>query len=190
MGRVVFLLEEYSMKALLDGLLPRLFPQLVFQCVPHDGKGDLEKSIPRKLRGWREPGVRFVVVRDNDREDCLDLKRSLRELCAVRPEQDCLIRIACQELEAWYLGEPDALADAFKKESLRRIGSRARFRKPDAVHYPARALSRLVPQYQKISGARALAGRLTREGNRSPSFQAMLDGVERLASRPYTPHHH
>ena len=59
MNRVVFLLEEYSMKALLDGLLPRLFPDLLFQCVPHDGKGDLEKSIPRKLRAWREPGVRF-----------------------------------------------------------------------------------------------------------------------------------
>ncbi len=64
MNRVVFLLEEYSMKALLDGLLPRLFPDLLFQCVPHDGKGDLERSIPRKLRAWREPGVRFVIVRD------------------------------------------------------------------------------------------------------------------------------
>ena len=61
MNRVVFLVEEYSMTELLDGLLPRLFPELVFQCVPHHGKGDLEKSITRKLRGWREPGVRFVV---------------------------------------------------------------------------------------------------------------------------------
>ena len=190
MNRVVFLLEEYSMKALLDGLLPRLFPDLRFQCVPHDGKGDLEKSIPRKLRAWREPGVRFVVVRDNDRGDCVALKEYLRGLCADRPEEDCLIRIACQELEAWYLGEPDALADAFKKESLRRIGSRARFRKPDAVHYPARALSQLVPQYQKISGARALANHLTRQRNRSPSFQATMDGVERLGSRPAATHHH
>ena len=47
MSRVVFLLEEYSMKALLDALLPRLFPDLRFLCVPHEGKGDLEKSIPR-----------------------------------------------------------------------------------------------------------------------------------------------
>lgn len=46
MNRVVFLLEEYSMKVLLDGLLPRLFPDLLFQCVPHDGKGDLETVSP------------------------------------------------------------------------------------------------------------------------------------------------
>ena len=34
------------MKTLLDILLPRLFPDLLFQCVPHDGKNDLERSIP------------------------------------------------------------------------------------------------------------------------------------------------
>ncbi|MXW56331.1 MAG: DUF4276 family protein [Gemmatimonadales bacterium] len=182
MSRVVFLLEEYSMKTLLDGLLPRLFPDLLFQCVPHDGKDDLEKSIPRKLRGWREPGVRFVIVRGNDRGDCIALKERLRGLCSVRPEADWIIRIACQELEAWYLGEPDALADAFEEESLRRIGSRARFRQPDAIHYPADALARLIPKFQKVSGARLLAKHLTRERNRSPSFQTTLNGIERLAS--------
>jgi len=182
MNRVIFLLEEYSMRVLLEGLLPRLFPSLLFQCVHHDGKGDLEKSIPRKLRAWKEPGVRFVIVRDNDGKDCVALKDHLRRLCSYRPEHDFIIRIACQELEAWYLGEPDALADGFKKESLRRIGLQARFRKPDAVRYPARALVQLVPEYQKISGARVLANHLTRERNHSHSFQAMLDGIARFAA--------
>ena len=40
-GRLVFLLEEPSMKTLLDGLLPRLFPcwqaGTHFLCVPHEG---------------------------------------------------------------------------------------------------------------------------------------------------------
>ena len=65
------------MKVLLDGLLPRLLPDLPFLCVPHEGKQDLEKSIPRKLRAWREPGVRFVVVQDNDGSDCLARKQHL-----------------------------------------------------------------------------------------------------------------
>ena len=33
MTRMIFLLEEPSMKTLLDILLPRLFPDLLFQCV-------------------------------------------------------------------------------------------------------------------------------------------------------------
>ena len=96
------------MRVLLDGLLPRLFPYLDFQCVPHEGKGDLERSIPRKLHAWREPGIRFAVVRDNDRGDCRALKKALLGLCETggRPgrRSEPLIRIVCQELEAWYLG--------------------------------------------------------------------------------------
>jgi len=81
MRRVVFLVEERSMKTLLDGLLPRLIPGRSFICIPHEGKQDLEKSIPRKLKAWREPGARFVVVRDNDGGDCRALKQRLVGLC-------------------------------------------------------------------------------------------------------------
>ena len=88
------------MQVLLDGLLPRLFPDLPFLCVPHKGKRDLERSIPRKLRAWREPGVRFAVIRDNDGGDCEQLKAKLKQLCNQNGRADTLIRIACQELEA------------------------------------------------------------------------------------------
>ncbi len=109
MTKVVFLLEEESMRVLLEGFLPRIFPQLNFQCIHHEGKSDLEKSIPRKLRAWREPGVRFVVLRDNDGTDCVFLKQRLLKICSDAGRSDTLVRIVCEELEAWYLGEPDAL---------------------------------------------------------------------------------
>ena len=144
----------------------------------------MEKSLPNKLRGWREPGVRFVIVRDNDGGDCLALKDHLRRLCSDRSEEDWLVRSACQELEAWYLGEPDALAEAFDKESLRWIGLCRSFRSPDAVLHPAKALTKLIPEFQKVSGARRLAQYLTRERNSSPSFHALLDGVEQLTFPP------
>ena len=169
------------MRVLLDGLLPRLFPGLPFLCVPHEGKGDLERSIPRKLQGWREPGVRFAVVRDNDGGDCCALKERLRGLCRAGHRDDTLVRIVCQELEAWYLGEPDALADAFGREGLRRIGQQARFREPDAVRRPAEAVEQLVPEFQKVSGARRMAGHLSRERNGSESFQAFVAGIGGIA---------
>ena len=169
------------MKALLDGLLPRLFPDLPFFCLAHEGKRDLEKSIPRKLRAWREPGVRFVVLRDNDGGDCIALKRRLVELCRRDQRRNVLVRIVCQELEAWYLGEPDALADAFDRNELRRLGNRARYRDPDAIRRPSDAVGERIPDFQKISGARRLARHLTRERNRSASFHALMRGIEALA---------
>ena len=180
MNRVVFLLEEASMRDLLDGLLPRLYPELAFSYLVHEGKNDLEKSIPHKLRAWRGPGVRFVVLRDNDGGDCLLLKQRLMQSCRAAGRPDTTVRIVCQELEAWYLGEPDALADAFGKESLRRIGGRARFRDPDAVPQPSEALKRLVPGFRKVNGAKTMAGFITRERNYSKSFQVLLTGLDKL----------
>ena len=181
MTRLVFLLEERSMKVLLEGLLPRLFPCLSFLCVPHEGKQDLEKSIPKKLRAWREPGVRFIVIQDNDGGDCHSLKTSLSALCQGGGRGDSLVRIACQELEAWYFGEPDAMAEAFDDDRLRRIGGKALYREPDAIQRPSAEIERLVPEFQKISGARRMASRLSRERNISPSFKALIDGIERTA---------
>ncbi len=180
MSRVVFLLEERSMKTLLDGLLPRLLPDINFLCIPHEGKQDLEKSIPRKLRAWKEPGVRFVIVRDNDGGDCFALKQRLIELCHTSGCQNALVRIACQELEAWYFGEPDAMARAFGNARLQEISNKSRYRDPDSIRQPSREIVRLIPEFQKISGARKMAACLSRDGNRSCSFQIMMEGIERI----------
>ena len=180
MSRIVFLLEERSMKILLEGLLPRLMPNCPFICVYHDGKQDLEKSVPRKLRAWREPGARFVIVRDNDGGDCHALKQKLSALCNDAGP-NAIVRIVCQELEAWYLGEPEAMALAFGRAHLGEIRNKPRYRDPDAIQQPSREITKLVPEFQKISGARRMASYLSRNGNHSRSFQVMMEGIERMA---------
>ena len=145
MKRIVFLLEEDSMKILLEGLLPRLLPDLIFECLAHEGKRDLEKSVPRKLRAWQEPGVRFVVVRDQDGGDCREIKANLTRLCHDSGRSDVLVRIVCRELEAWYVGDTEALGRAFpetRPNSLRSLRG-SRFRNPDAVGHPSNAIAAL-----------------------------------------------
>ena len=167
------------MKILLEELLPRLFPGLSFLCVSHEGKQDLERSIPRKLRAWSEPGVRFCVIRDNDGGDCRALKDRLVTLCKEGQREDSLVRIACQELEAWYFGAPDALAEVFGREDLRHIAGKAPFRDPDGIPHPARKLAELVEVFQKVAGARRMGKELTRD-NRSRSYQVLLAGIDGL----------
>jgi hypothetical protein len=184
-GRLVFLVEETSMKILLDGLLPRLFPGWTagvhFLCVPHEGKSSLERSMAVKLRAWKIPGDRFVVVRDNDNADCLALKARLLALCAANNRPDTLVRLVCQELESWYLGDLDALAKAFAQKKLNGAGLRKRFADPDAWQKPAAELARLLPEFQKIRGARLMAATLRAQGNCSRSFQIFIEGVARIA---------
>jgi len=185
--RIVFLLEERSMKFFLEGLLPRIFPGTrlneSFICVTHEGKQDLERSLPRKLRAWNHPDV-FIIIRDQDTEDCQALKERLFDLCKTGGKPDSIVRIACRELEAWYLGDPDALAAAFENPALSTIGDKARYRDPDTVATPSRELSRLEPKFQKLSGARLMATHISRENNRSNSFRVLLDTIRRIVESP------
>lgn len=185
-GRIIFLLEEPSMRVLLDDWLPRLFPGWVdgqhFQCVPHEGKSDLDRSIPRKLAAWRIPGDRFVIVRDNDNADCIDLKAKMRALCTQGSRPDALIRLVCQELESWYLGDLAALAAAYTQPNVDTAAHRKRFAHPDDWRKPSVEVKRLVPAFQKSSGARAMAQHLKPESNRSKSLQVFVGGVRHMAA--------
>ena len=75
MRELVFLLEGRAEKALLDALLPRLLdPRVEFRTISFEGKQDLEKQLAHKLRGYRNPAARFMVMRDQDSADCGPIK--------------------------------------------------------------------------------------------------------------------
>lgn len=182
MRRLVFLLEEPSMKETLDLLLPKILPGRYFLTVPHEGKSDLQKSIPRKLKGWKTPGDRFVIVHDKDGSDCRELKADLVELCEKSGRDDVLVRIVCHHLEAWFLGDLVAVEIAFSLQGLRENQSKRKFRDPDSLSNASRELQRLVRGYQKLGGARAIAPHLDLERNCSQSFRSFVEGVRGLAA--------
>lgn len=169
------------MDAMLRGLLPRLFPAWIegkdWQCVVHEGKSALESAIPGKLRAWREPGVKFVVLRDKDSADCRDVKARLSDLCKQGGRPDTLIRIPCHELEAWYLGDLDAVAAAFGAHSIASHQTAAKFRDPDRLGNAKEELRRLVPEYGTVGGSRRLGRLLNIEANQSHSFRVFVDGL-------------
>lgn len=184
-GRIVFMLEEPSMKTLLEGLLPRIFPGMVagehFLCITHEGKSDLDISIPRKLQAWRIPDDRFVILRDNDNALCVDLKARFIRICEQSGRPDTLIRLVCQELESWYIGDLPALAEAFGNGKLNSPALQKRFVDPDVWQKPSAELARLIPSFQKGSAAKSMAETLEVDRNQSRSFRFFVSGVRRLA---------
>lgn len=182
MQKIIFLLEEPSMKVFLDGYLPRLMPGLDFLCVKHEGKQDLEKSIPRKLRALQKAA--FVVVRDNDGADCHVIKMRLQRLCEDGGRADALIRIVCQELEAWYLGVLGTLADVYHRSLLSGLERKSKYRNPDRLGSPSSELVKLVPEFRKLEGARRMGAAmpLQESVNQSPSFRVFVAGVRRISA--------
>ncbi len=184
MGRIIFLVEEPSMEEVLLVLIPRILPGAEFRVVPHEGRENLLSSLRTKLKAWREPGVRFVVVCDSHGADCMALKDRIAEICAGSGRSDVLVRIVCPELEAWFLGNLAAVGKAMDKPGIAASQKKAKFRNPDNRHSPSRDLTNLVPAYQKISGARSIAPNLDPETNQSHSFRVFVSGVQGLINSP------
>lgn len=181
MKELVFLLEEESMKALLDVLLPQILPQGInFLCIPHEGKQDLEKSIPRKLRAWQTPDTAFVIVRDKDSADCLDIKKRLVKLCEQAGRSDSLVRIACHELESWFLGDLAAVEKAFNIKRLAEQQQNRKYKAPDKLANASEELEKLVKGYRKVSGAKKIAAYMNIHQNYSHSFNCFISGVSGL----------
>ncbi len=179
--KIVFLLEEQSMKEALKGFLPRVVPRSI-HCiyVVHEGKQDLEKSIPRKLRAWREDDVRFIVLRDQDQADCQVVKTNLTRLCEEGGRSDVLVRVVCRELESWFLGDLKAVEAGMGIGNLSGRQNQAKFRSPDSINQPAEEIKRIVVNYQKISGARAIGKHMNPSINKSRSFRVFISGLVRI----------
>ena len=81
-SQVVFLLEEDSMCDFLQAFLPTLgLANLETKYVVFEGKQSLKRQLERKLRGWISAHSQFMVICDQDRSECVELKQELRKLC-------------------------------------------------------------------------------------------------------------
>jgi hypothetical protein len=139
-------LEEPSTEAFLGGILERLLPSgTTWNPIVFQGKADLLKNLESRLKGykrWIPEDRRIVVLIDEDRQDCQELKRRMNSVATMAGFTTktaangggfvVLNRIAVEELEAWFFGDPAALARAFPGVSPH-LASKAAFRHPDAI---------------------------------------------------------
>jgi hypothetical protein len=145
------LVEEESARQALDVLLPRIVGSGVdFAIHSFKGKHDLLRKLPDRLKGysrWEQcedmGSIGIVVLVDEDRQDCHELKAKLekaaadaglRTKTAAGKDERFLVlnRIAIEELEAWFFGDCDALRAAYPGIPPT-IETTRRFRDPDAV---------------------------------------------------------
>jgi hypothetical protein len=142
----VFLVEEPSMEAFLQELMPRVLPKdRTFEAHSFQGKKDLLSNLENRLRAyaaWLPETWRIFVIVDQDDNDCTKLKGRLEKLATtagLRPRSkggeapwQIVNRIAIEELEAWYFGDWQAVREVFSKVPST-IPNQAKFRDPDAI---------------------------------------------------------
>ena len=186
MKELVFLVEGEAERCLLDALLPRVLPEGVgHRVVPFQGKQDMEKRMALRIRGYLNPQARFIILRDQDSHaDCIALKRALQDRCVgTRREAHCLVRIACTELESFYLADLAAVSKALDLPGLDRLQGERKFRDPDRLGSPSMELKALTKnRYEKREGSARIGQHLALDNTRSPSFRHLVAGIRRLVA--------
>jgi len=178
---LVFLLEEPSARYLLEGLIPRIISrEHMLRFIVFQGKQDLEKRMTKRLRAWGSPSAKFVVLRDQDSGNCIQVKNGLVERCNSGQRPNALVRVACRELESWIVGDLVAFADEFSVPAARRAAGKKKFSSPDNLVNPVTELEKLFPCYQKVDGARRMGLRLSPDQNNSISFKIFCKGIQDL----------
>lgn len=98
-------------------------------------------------------------------------------------------RVACEELEAWFFGDPKAIVTAYPKAPAT-FARRAAYREPDNITGgTAEALGRVLKRagyyddLPKVEVAKRVAAKMDPDRNSSPSFCCFVDAI-RLATKP------
>lgn len=187
------------MQALLKTLVPKVVEGITFKIYSFDGKHDLLRNLEARLRGyakmfesWVDAAV--VVLVDEDRNDCKELKLKLETAAKNaglgtlshprRGQVRVLNRIAVEELEAWFFGDPDAVIKAYPRVQRRTFSSKA-------LSYPAtigggtwEALERVLQKHdyhpgglRKIQCAADIGLHMDIANNTSTSFKNFVRGL-------------
>ena len=176
MSRLVFFLEEPSARKFLVGFLPEVgFQQWEYEFQrPYEGKQDLLKHFTDDLRDWRNPNDQFLVLVDQDMDDCQRLKegdihaKAWKKCC--KQAERMRVRIACWELEAWYLGDISALRCAYPDAPDSAWKKIRQEENPDGVRKPSDILKKSVPGFRKGSAAEKMGAILGRKCAESAAY--------------------
>lgn len=212
---IEILVEDSSGEKLLKAILPKLLGEYgdphTWNMHSYKGIGRIPKNLkgsadpakrilldqlPRLLQGYgRTSGIdAVVVVLDTDKRSCVGFLNELKTLAAgCNPVPNALFRLAIEEVEAWYLGDRQALTAAYpraKGDVLNRYEQDSLCDTwellADAV-YPggSAAIKKAgwpLPGQIKHEWAEKIGPLLEPDRNASPSFGKLRDGLRRLIS--------
>jgi len=205
---IVIFTEEPSSEAALLNILPRIIDNTLHttQILPHCGKQDLLRKLPSKLRGMQgmvSYGWRFMVLIDQDKDDCHILKQELERIAQnaglrtiSSPSADgqfqVVNRIVIEELESWFMGDPQAVCMAYPRVN-NRIFQQQRFANPDAIRGgTCEALERILRRagyfragLAKREAARSISQYMDVTVNRSHSFNCFIRGIQAFNIHDY-----
>ena len=208
--------EEAVLKVLLKKIIKETDKGHTWAIHPHRGIGSIPKNLarepkksnstllhnlPAKIRAYgkdKDNDLVVIVLVDLDNKDCKKFKKEIEDIFNFySPVFDFLVRLAIEELEAWFLGDKTAVKktypnvrenvlDSYKQDSI--CGTWETL--AEAVYKGG--VKELHSRYgkrssqilgQKRKWARNICHHMDVDNNESPSFRCFRDGIRNMTAK-------
>ncbi|MEH2249965.1 DUF4276 family protein [Nostoc sp.] len=190
---IEFLVEEPSTEVALNFIVPKILGDThTLKIHNFQNKDRLLKRLPDRMKAYANfvpDDWRIVILVDEDRSDCQELKRKLCDASSVVTKHKgniVLHRIAVEELESWFIGDVTAIRAEYEKIPVS-LSQQAKFRNPDTIKGGTwEQLDKILKKYgyetglQKIDFAEKVSPHMDVENNLSRSFQIFRDGLRSI----------
>ena len=187
-----FLVEESSTEIALKFIVPKIIGNIhTFEIHNFGNKNKLLKHLPERMKSYANIPYEFriVILVDEDRSNCLELKKKLCDASSVviaKKGNIVLHRIVVEELESWFIGDVAAIRAEYEKIPAS-LPQQAKFRDPDAIKGGTwEELDKILKKYgyetglQKMNFAQKVSPHMDVENNQSRSFQVFRDGLRKI----------
>ncbi|MEH2235218.1 DUF4276 family protein [Nostoc sp.] len=190
---IEFLVEEPSTEVALNFIVPKIIGDThTLKIHNFQNKDRLLKKLPDRMKAYANfvhDDWRIVILVDEDRSDCQELKKKLCDASSVVTKHKgniVLHRIAVEELESWFIGDVTAIRAEYEKIPVS-LSQQAKFRNPDTIKGGTwEQLDKILKKYgyetglQKIDFAEKVSPHMDVENNLSRSFQIFRDGLRSI----------
>ena len=181
MNNIYFFIEGKSDKAFLKPFITRFFKikleEIVY--IVFNGKKKFKKNLSKRIKSITKNDKAIILI-DQDNENCKKLKQQILDECK-EATSNILIRIACRELENWYLGDIESIIKIYPKSKAINY-DKAKYRNIDSLE-GSKELSQITnKEYKKIEGSEQL-GKIINTNfnkNKSLSFKIFCKSLERF----------
>ncbi len=123
----------------------------------------------------------MIIIHDQNSAKCVLIKDQLVKLIKNNCNLPHLVRIACRELECWYLGDLKAVENVYPKSKASKFANKSKFRDPDLLN-GTDEMTRLCNDFTKGFASREIPKYIDIENNSSSSFNNLISGIQNFLS--------
>lgn len=205
--------DKYTVGNIIEKIVGKYDYPHTWKIIHHRGKGILPNdlnglpdkrnrtllhNLPSKLRAYnktKDKNLVIIILFDlDDNTDCVKIKQEIVDIVdQCCPDVKCLIRIAIEELEAWFMGDQQAIKNAYPNAKIDKINSYVQDSQCGTWELLGDIIdSQKVRKIIKESGkgsqrlcelkcewAKNISQKMDVENNKSPSYKQFRDGLRR-----------